>query len=265
MFCCESMGELKAWQNNLEEARLSMFMKPGHYASASPLLLNQTLVRNPLIPTPFHPAQFNPMVLSQLPGYLPPTAGQTLAPHASGALPAQAYSSPLIAQHPLSFPMVPLMNSSSFSSPYAHPGMHPASNGLLLSTGQSHQLTGAQLSMAHHSAANSSPSSYPTQAVHHTPVASSLHHPATNSHHPATSHYPSSTLSNGMSSMSTSQPSYSASYSGSYSTSQPILPTALNPAAVQGMPAMYGRSDFGLLPHHQNHPLLRTPNSAVWW
>lgn len=232
-----------------------MFMKPG-YAGASPLLLNQTLVRNPLIPTPFHPAQFNPMVLSQLPGYLPPTAGQTLPPHASaGALSTPAYSSPLIAQHPLSFPMVPLMNGSSFASPYAHPSMHPASNGMLLSAGQSHQLASAQLPMAHHSAANSLASSSSYSTVHHTPVTSSLHHPTTNSHH--ASHYPSSTLSNGVSSMS---------YSGSYSTGhQPILPTALNSAAVPSMSAMYGRSDLGLLPHHPGHPLLRTPNTAVWW
>lgn len=241
-----------------------MFMKPG-YPTASPLLLNQTLVRNPLIPTPFHPGQFNPMVLSQLPGYLPATA-QTLPPHAihastAGTLPPPAFSSPLIAQHPLSFPMVPLLNS-----PYSHPSMapHQTSNGLLLSTGlptvNGHQLTGnqlngaqlngAQLSAGHHSASMSSPYS----VAHHNSTPSTLHHPPTSSH-PGQSnhHYPSAT--NGVSSMS-SQPQ-------SYPTRQSILPTAINSAAVPSMPTMYNRTD-GLLPHHQGHPLLWTPNS-VWW
>ena len=254
VFCCESMGELKAWQNNLEEARLSAFAKPG-YPNASPLLLNQTLVRNPLIPTPFHPGQFNPTVLSQLPSYLPTT--QTLPGHAPATgLPPPTFSSPLIAQHPLSFPMVPLLNS-----PYAHPSMqpHPANNGLLLSGAMpvgNHQLTGAQLSAAHHPTSLASHSPYPAPAHHHSLTTNALHHPPANSHHPQANHYPAATLSNGVSSMGASQ-------APSYSTRQPILPTTAMQATA--VPNMYNRADLGLLPHHhQGHPLLWTPNS-VWW
>lgn len=269
MFCCETLAELKGWQSSLEEARMSnmsMFMKPAGYANsagyanANSLMMNQTLARNPLIQTGYHPNQFNQMVLSQMPtGYLP-AGQQSLPAHQSaiGALPPQTYASPLMGQHPqLSYPSMPLLNTP-LSSSYPQQNMRPhsTSNGLLLQGGLStgsHQLAGAQLSPAHHSTSLTSP--YTAAISHRYQTTSPLHHAQTNPHHLQANPYSTAALSNGVSSMSGNP---------NYSTRQTILPTSLQPATVPNMTTMYNRSDLGMLPQHQGHPLLWTPNS-VWW
>ena len=238
IFCAESMNELKAWINNLEEARLSMMLKSAGYPNQ--LLFNQTLARNsmnPLMPSPLMHPQFNPMLLSQLPNYLTP-------PHPSAFNPFN----PLLAQPTTVFPStgfvptnLPLINSyPSIPHPSVH--HHSSTNTTLL-------LPSGSLPQTHPTALSSPPATYQqsqhlTNSNHHNSGTSN----ATTIHHQA----------NGISHLNANQSAIANTQS--QFGRQPILQT--NPLSMP----LYGRDHLGILPHQTVNPILWTaPPNSVWW